>query len=326
MLKRHAIVLVCVTAIAPACGETGSGGMKTSSSSHWAECETLSDCELVTGAVACKDGFCVDSSGARIPESAIGNGGGRGDAGPGPGRGGMAGQSGGQNGSGGAPPLGSGGIAAGGTATGGAANGGTVAGAGGTVDAGSVPDAGPSAEAGSCPPDIPEIGTDFRPYKACETDADCVIGEYWDCCGGLQIYGIHRNQVDYFERCVPDEEPVCDCAPQPTRTEDGRLTNMDQTNVESICIDNACTTRLTEPCGDQTGGCPPGQLCASFTDNIGPTSTTTHACAANPCLGFINCNCGQSVCEETQAQSYPQCTAGTVGTSGIDLRCDDGRQ
>jgi hypothetical protein len=38
----------------------------TSSSSHWVACTTMDDCSSVAGAVACTDGYCVDSSGQKI--------------------------------------------------------------------------------------------------------------------------------------------------------------------------------------------------------------------------------------------------------------------
>jgi len=61
-----------------ACGVTTGG--KTSSSSHWIQCDMDRDCDSVTDAVACEAGFCVDESGERIENDALGGAGAPGEA------------------------------------------------------------------------------------------------------------------------------------------------------------------------------------------------------------------------------------------------------
>jgi hypothetical protein len=48
---------------------------QTSSSSNWAHCSSIADCAAVPNAAACEQGYCVDSSGVRIPEPSSGAGG-----------------------------------------------------------------------------------------------------------------------------------------------------------------------------------------------------------------------------------------------------------
>lgn len=53
---------------------------ETSSSSHWIECKTKSDCASAPEAVACSQGYCVDSNGQRVSpgvSTATGGSGGR---------------------------------------------------------------------------------------------------------------------------------------------------------------------------------------------------------------------------------------------------------
>lgn len=51
------------------CG--GSTSSKTSSSSHWIECDMDRDCDEVPGAAACESGYCVDGEGERIPKDSL---------------------------------------------------------------------------------------------------------------------------------------------------------------------------------------------------------------------------------------------------------------
>lgn len=50
-------------------GATASCEPSTSSSTHWLTCEVVADCS-VAGAVACEDGYCVDTDGHRVSSSA----------------------------------------------------------------------------------------------------------------------------------------------------------------------------------------------------------------------------------------------------------------
>jgi hypothetical protein len=79
----------------------------------------------------------------------------------------------------------------------------------------------------------------------CTTDADCIVVLHQsDCCGSLQAWGVNLEGWGAFNateaNCRADYA-ACECAPQPTTTEDGTPTNGGDVIV-AACVSGSCTS------------------------------------------------------------------------------------
>jgi hypothetical protein len=64
--------------------------------------------------------------------------------------------------------------------------------------------------------------------------------------------------------------------------------------------------------------CGADRLCVAFVMTVGPTSTTTRECRANPCAGGpLTCTCAGSLCTAPSSM---------CAVRAAELICDDGRQ
>jgi hypothetical protein len=160
---------------------------QSSSSTHWVTCETDDDCAAHPSHAACEAGYCVNSSGERLPDSPASGGRASVPEATG-GRGSLA--------SGGSPPANGGTASAGGAASSGggsgSGSGGAGSGSGGDVDAGSGGDAGSSAEGGASP---------SGQAGALGVDCGCLKG------GQAPVCGIDGQNYDAIcgDECVPVE-------------------------------------------------------------------------------------------------------------------------
>jgi hypothetical protein len=180
VLREQALAAVLVLGIV-ACqgGET----KQVSSSSHWFECDAQRDCLQVAGAVACRQGRCVDALGAPIPRPDAAVGGEVSDTGPGPD----------------------------------AADDGD--GAAGSDAAETTPSA-DAANATSCRQReyaAPTLD------KSCTTADDCFGGFHVaDCCGSLLALAYnHAEQAAFRQYELDCAENPCPCPARPAQAEDG---------------------------------------------------------------------------------------------------------
>lgn len=88
----------------------------------------------------------------------------------------------------------------------------------------------------------------FPPFHnpACQTNDECAaVSHMVDCCGSIEFWGIGADAVDKFNAaeamCAP--KPVCDCAPDPTRADDGNVAEKVDF-FEVGCLDGLCQTFL----------------------------------------------------------------------------------
>jgi hypothetical protein len=74
----------------------------------------------------------------------------------------------------------------------------------------------------------------------------------------------------------------------------------------------------SEPSCTTSADCSAGQRCVAFVTTVGPTTTTTRQCRANPCAGApLACPCARSLCVAPTSM---------CAVRGGELVCDDGRQ
>lgn len=102
-------------------------------------------------------------------------------------------------------------------------------------------------EPDTCPIDYANWPAGMR---ACETVDDCgFVALTIDCCGSQAAVGIAEPFVEVIAAdeavCGPSLE-VCDCAPDPIKTDDGK-TAIDLLHVAFTCQDNVCRTLSANP-------------------------------------------------------------------------------
>jgi hypothetical protein len=124
----------------------------------------------------------------------------------------------------------------------------------------------PCVAQGGCP-------IDAAPSPECVTNADCRL--FSDYCTGCDCRALARGQAD--PECPG---PGVSCLRDPCEGEAAECR-------QGLCIVAGATST---PCG--TESCAPGQVCVR--KEIGPGYT--YACAANPCIGRLDCSCADSLC------------------------------
>lgn len=332
-------------------------GKNTSSSTHWLRCESLDDCPMAAGAVACNEGYCVDTTGSRISADDQANGGAGGDTTQGTGEAGsnaatsagaMPGAAGdttldaGSAGSnptmasagampsaaGDASSAGSDGTIAAAGAGGTAADAGT-AGDGGTLanTAGAAGAAGATTMAGSAGAGG-EVCVFGDAYKACASDDDCTLAQrVSDCCGTIAITGVSTSELSAFSEqatACNATWPPCGCASQGSFADDNNQATDFFTGQENpvgvACTDNLCQSFVEgRVCGELL--CEVDQLCVLYTTAVLPGSEE-YACEDNPCGDALACDCAQSLCDaRTDAQRL--CL---IGARDVDVLCEDQSQ
>jgi hypothetical protein len=263
-----------------------------------------------------------------------GTGGASGRSGSGAGGAGIAGagaggasSTGGSSGAGGSPgaggTAGAGGVstASGGASGADAASGGTSgADASSGTDAATGSDAASTIDAGSC-----SATFSAALVKECVTTADCVLVRHNDCCGGV-ITAIRAGSdaafnaaEQAFQSCVPGCS-VRGCFHADFAENQQSITGTTNQAFAARCMNGRCASVVTTGSNCTVDGdCGTGEICAAFTTNLGPTSTTSLTCRGNPCGGSaLSCACAGSICTGFFAG---QCTVNTAR-----LSCNDGRQ
>lgn len=153
-----------------------------------------------------------------------------------------------------------------------------------------------------CEPTRKEI---ISNHQACESDDDCMRFKYQAaCCMDVQLVGVDSTAVEHIQRCLDEKKPVCSCEPGLTRTDDGRVVTVrSQTGVE--CIDQRCTSRVTQrQCGSKRV-CGPKEICVTYENSpgtqpdpdSGDNAYLTFRCEPNPCPDKLDCDCAQPMCD-----------------------------
>lgn len=138
--------------------------------------------------------------------------------------------------------------------------------------------------------------------KQCAVPEDCAaVLHQVDCCGSLVALGFNKGELPEFEAAEAfcAIEPICDCAPQPTVSEDGEAGEQ----FVPACVEGVCKAVPGDPCeGVDLPPCPPecpdqapalcGQPCDMEGDacgnNIGDGMVCTGGtwqCSVHPPLG-----------------------------------------
>ncbi|NUN16240.1 MAG: hypothetical protein HUU55_21645 [Myxococcales bacterium] len=86
--------------------------------------------------------------------------------------------------------------------------------------------------------------------KTCTTKADCVVVFHvTDCCGTKAAWGIREDEQETFKAaetiCV-SQMPDCDCAPSPTKTDDGNTAQLAE-DAYVTCDDGQCISHSSSP-------------------------------------------------------------------------------
>ncbi len=145
------------------------------------------------------------------------------------------------------------------------------------------------------PPVFPEFS------KACATDDDCaVVFHQVDCCGSRAGIGIDADEVDEFdaaEAICTAQYPGCECAQQPTTTEDGQATG-DETQIQAHCVENLCESFIPgDPCeGVDLPPCPPECDPDLFPGECGGPCEPDGATCGNNIGDGMQCLEGQWLC------------------------------
>jgi hypothetical protein len=132
--------------------------------------------------------------------------------------------------------------------------------------------------------------------------------------GGDDIFDVAES---IFQSCVPG------CATRgcahPDVAQDGNAAGAGQT-YGVRCVAKRCTSVVVAAttCASNAD-CGPGQTCAAFVTNVGPTSSTKLECRANLCGDRpVSCTCASSACAGFGG--------GLCSVGDNRLTCDDGRQ
>ena|GEM_PF-4173338 len=140
--------------------------------------------------------------------------------------------------------------------------------------------------------------------KACSSDADCASISYQvSCCSDLLVVGIAAEHLEDAQKCT---KPICACAPGLTRAEDGRAVTDPNTQPVVQCIDQRCSSRVTQrQCGAKRV-CAPKEICVTY-ENVpggfppdpdsGDNVYLTFRCEPNPCPDHLDCACAQPLCD-----------------------------
>jgi len=83
--------------------------------------------------------------------------------------------------------------------------------------------------------------------RTCAVEADCtVVFHQTDCCGTVVAWGLSGEAGKPFSEAEQEcamMYGICDCAPMPTVTDDGKSTE-DSTQITVGCVDGLCTSTL----------------------------------------------------------------------------------
>ena len=166
----------------------------------------------------------------------------------------------------------------------------------------------PSVQAdGSVPTDDPKCVVNqafIDTRKACSSDADCALLPYQtSCCSELLMVGIAAERLEEVQACT---KPICNCEPSLTRTEDGRAVTEHNSEATVQCIDQRCSSRVTQrQCGAKRV-CAPNEICVTY-ENVpggfppdpdsGDNAYLTFRCEPNPCPDHLDCDCAQPLCD-----------------------------
>ncbi len=203
------------------------------------------------------------------------------------------------------------------------ANGGTESGgSGGAAKAGTTSKGGSSASGGSSAgkagsssggkstggtsnPDQPNCSTDFDALdRSCTSAEDCVLVEHQtDCCGTVLIMGLPDSEqaaFDALEQYCAAQFPLCNCAPQGMKLEDGSVIEFGSSAASVACVDKQCRSRnagATAACGDKV--CTATQYCSEFVGGPAGSEPSYNCmplgnCQDCECLNVIGCQCSGS--------------------------------
>ncbi len=140
--------------------------------------------------------------------------------------------------------------------------------------------------------------------KACGSDADCALISYQAaCCSDLLVVGIAAEHLEDAQRCT---KPTCACEPGLTRAEDGRAVTDPSSQPVVQCIDQRCSSRVTQrQCGAKRV-CAPSEICVTY-ENVaggfppdpdsGDNVYLTFRCEPNPCPDLLDCACAKPLCD-----------------------------
>jgi hypothetical protein len=153
--------------------------------------------------------------------------------------------------------------------------------------------------------DDPDCDADFDALdKSCDSAQECVLVQHQvDCCGTILIMGLHSAEQLAFaalEQYCAAQFPLCGCAAQGMRLEDGSMIDFDSTAAVVDCVDGLCQSRnsaVTTTCGDKE--CTAAQYCEQFVG--GPAGSEPSyscrpldGCRDCACLNVIGCQCSDA--------------------------------
>lgn len=140
--------------------------------------------------------------------------------------------------------------------------------------------------------------------KACTSDTDCAPFSYQTvCCSDLLVVGIAAEHLEDAQSCT---KPLCACQPSLTRAEDGRAVTDPNTPPTVQCIDQRCSSRVTQrQCGTKRV-CASNEICVTY-ENVpggippdpdsGDNVYLTFRCEPNPCPDRLDCACAKPLCD-----------------------------
>jgi hypothetical protein len=137
--------------------------------------------------------------------------------------------------------------------------------------------------------------------RSCTNDADCFAGLHAvDCCGSQKWIGLRATVEAQFSQleaeCVAGL-PQCECAAQPTRTDDGSALRVG-TNAGLTCREGVCTSFAPE-CGQP---CAAGRTCLSC-----PAGPMMYAACSTACTSAATCT----------DPALPLCQSAAGGTTAM---------
>ncbi len=139
--------------------------------------------------------------------------------------------------------------------------------------------------------------------KACVKATDCaVVMHQIDCCGTSIALGVAAGEKTRFvaeEKTCAATYPMCGCATQTTKTEDGSSLDMGGDPAAVDCVGGVCTTYVK--------GC--GKPCAA--------GTTCHYCPTGLSTQYFACSTTCKVKSDCKDTALPECVTGRYG----DLFC-----
>ena len=135
--------------------------------------------------------------------------------------------------------------------------------------------------------------------KACVKATDCVVVMHQiDCCGTQIAIGVAAGEQTRFvaeEKTCAATYPMCGCATQTTKTEDGSSLDMGGDPAAVDCVGGVCTTYVK--------GC--GKPC--------DTGTTCHYCATGSSTQYFACSTTCKVKSDCKDTALPECVTGRYG-------------